>query len=359
MSILHIVGAKVWGGGEQYVFDMCDELHRRDVDVSTLIDKRNRSFYDRFITVSKTLVSNLYALQGLPSLYSVAKKIKEEGITSIHCHSGKYILLCIFLKKLTGAKLYFYKHNIIARKSDSYHQWIESQVDGFICVSQCVYNAQVNPKSSDKYHLIYNGVNTYRFPEITNEIEYNSNDCIDKPFIIGYAGRIIENKGIFILLEAMNMLHQYDRNIQLKICGDGKEIDIAHMNQYIKDRSMESYVEYMGFQKDMNHFYRAIDCLVAPSKVKEAFGLVLCEAMYCKTLVIASRSGAQYEIIENGVSGILLDDVTPDEIYNVLISLLNTPERRKKIILNGFQRVNDTFTIKKMVDRICNLICES
>ena len=31
MSILNVVGAKVWGGGEQYVYDMCDELHRRDV----------------------------------------------------------------------------------------------------------------------------------------------------------------------------------------------------------------------------------------------------------------------------------------------------------------------------------------
>lgn len=31
MSILNVVGAKVWGGGEQYVYDMCDELHRRHI----------------------------------------------------------------------------------------------------------------------------------------------------------------------------------------------------------------------------------------------------------------------------------------------------------------------------------------
>lgn len=359
MSILHIVGAKVWGGGEQYVYDMCDELHRRGVDVYTLIDKRNISFYERFNTVSKVLVSNLYALQGLTSLYSVAKKIKEEGITSIHCHSGKYILLCIFLKKMTGIKLFFYKHNVIARKDDAYHQWIESQVDGFICVSKCVYDEQVNPKYSDKYYLVYNGVNTHRFPKITNKIECHSSDCIDKPFIIGYAGRIVENKGIYVLLEAIHALYQYDKNIKLRICGDGKDVDIAHIKQYIIDYSMESFVEYIGFQEDINQFYRSIDCLVAPSIVKEAFGLVLCEVMYCEALAIASKSGAQQEIIKHGESGILLDDVTPDEIYNVLVRLLNTPEIRKKIILNGFQRVNDTFTIKKMVDRIFEIICEN
>ena len=356
MSILHVVGAKVWGGGEQYVFDMCDELHRRGVDVYTLIDKRNISFYERFNTVSKALVSNLYALQGLTSLYSVAKIIKEEGITSIHCHSGKYILLCVFLKKMTGIKLFFYKHNVIARKDDAYHQWIESHVDGFICVSKCVYDVQVNPKYSDKYHLLYNGVNTYRFPEITNEIECHSNDCIDRPFIIGYAGRIVENKGIYVLLEAIHALYQYDKNIKLRICGDGKNVDIAYMKQYIIDHSMDSFVEYIGFQEDINQFYRSLDCLVAPAMVKEAFGLVLCEAMYCKTLVTASQSGAQHEIIKHDESGILLEHVSSSEIFNTLVNVLKNPDKRKKIALNGYKHVNENFTIRKMVDRICEII---
>ena len=352
MSILHVVGAKVWGGGEQYVFDICDELHRRGVDVYTLIDKRNISFYERFNTVSKTFIGNLYALQGLTSLYSVSKRIKEEGITSIHCHSGKYILLCVLLKKMTGIKLFFYKHNVIARKDDAYHQWIESQVDGFICVSKCVYDAQVNPKCSDKYHLVYNGVNIHRFPEI----ECDGNDCIDRPFMIGYAGRIIENKGIYVLLEAIRVLYQYDKNIKLRICGDGEEVDIEQMYRYIIENSMESYTEYIGFQKDINQFYRTIDCLVAPSKVKEAFGLVLCEAMYCKTLVVASKSGAQHEIIKHGESGILLENVMNDEIFNTLVNILKDSDLREKIALNGFYRVLNNFTICKMVDRICKIV---
>ena len=39
MSILNVVGAKVWGGGEQYVYDMCDELHRRQISSFVLVDK--------------------------------------------------------------------------------------------------------------------------------------------------------------------------------------------------------------------------------------------------------------------------------------------------------------------------------
>ena len=42
MSILNVVGAKVWGGGEQYVYDMCDELHRRHIPSIVLLETSNQ-----------------------------------------------------------------------------------------------------------------------------------------------------------------------------------------------------------------------------------------------------------------------------------------------------------------------------
>ena len=48
MSILNVVGAKVWGGGEQYVYDMCDELHRRQIPSFVLVDETNQELQDRF-----------------------------------------------------------------------------------------------------------------------------------------------------------------------------------------------------------------------------------------------------------------------------------------------------------------------
>ena len=62
------------------------------------------------------------------------------------------------------------------------------------------------------------------------------------------------------------MLHNKFDEIRLLICGDGKSVDIEQMNQYIKQHQMEEYVQYMGFQKDMNRWYRSIHCLVAPSQ---------------------------------------------------------------------------------------------
>ena len=350
MSILNVVGAKIWGGGEQYVYDMCDELHRRQVPSFVLVDASNYELQERFEQVADVLTGNLYSCKGFTSILSIARKIKEQGITVIQCHSGKYILLCIALKRLTGAKLVFYKHNVVRAKTDMYHRWIQSQVDAFICVSKRVYDAQIIPSMANKYHLVYNGVNTHRFPVLSESSIPN------KPFIIGYAGRIIENKGIFELLDAIRMIHINTDDIRLVICGDGRPADIERMNQYINQYQMTEYVEYVGFQKDMNQWYRSIHCLVAPSKVQEAFGLVLCEAMYCKVPVITSTSGAQAEIIENGISGILIDMVNSESISEAIQCLMKNDAVRASIIEQGYTRVESTFTIAKMVDSINKIV---
>ena len=350
MSILNVVGAKVWGGGEQYVYDMCDELHRRQIPSFVLVDETNQELQDRFTSVAEIITANLYSCKGFLSIGSIVKQMKQYGIDVIQCHSGKYILLCLALKRLTGAKLIFYKHNVVHAKTDMYHRWIQSQVDAFICVSKRVYDVQVIADIAHKYHLVYNGVNTQRFPVLENESISTS------PFIVGYAGRIIENKGIFELLDAFRVIHTNTDDIRLVICGDGKPADIKQMNQYIKQYQMEEYVQYMGFQKDMNRWYRSIHCLVAPSKVQEAFGLVLCEAMYCKVPVITSTSGAQAEIIENGKSGILIDAVNSESIIEAIQGLMENDGVRKSIIEYGYTRVESTFTIIKMVDSIDKIV---
>lgn len=350
MSILNVVGAKVWGGGEQYVYDMCDELHRRQIPSFVLVDKTNQELQNRFASVAEVVTANLYSCKGFLSIGSIVKQMKQHGVDVIQCHSGKYILLCLALKRLTGAKLIFYKHNIVHAKTDIYHRWIQSQVDAFICVSKRVYDVQVIADIAHKYHLVYNGVNTQRFPVLENESISTS------PFIVGYAGRIIENKGIFELLDAIKIIHDRDRAILLRICGDGKPSDIERMHQYIGEHKMQDYVQYMGFQKDMNQFYRSIHCLVAPSKVQEAFGLVLCEAMYCKVPVITSTSGAQVEIIENGTSGILLETVNSTSIADAIQGMIINDVFRESIINEGYKRVESTFTITKMVDSIITIV---
>lgn len=347
-GMLNIMESSVWGGMEQYVYDMSEELKRQGIAPFVLTDIWKPEFISKYSEVATVFSFKIRKNKGFYSIHKMAALIRQHNIDTILCHTGKYIFLAILLKKMTGAKVVFFKHNVLPAKTDIYHRWIQNQVDAFVCVSKCVYDAQVVKGKEYKYHLIYNGINTNRFPNI--EVEKKKD-----VFVVGYAGRIGLDKGIIELLDAIKYLHKLGKPIELYMCGkiSGNSDDIIHT--HIRDNHMESYVNFLGFQNDMNHFYKSIHCLVVPSKIKEAFGLVICESMYCKTPVITSNSGAQEEIITNGENGIIIDTVDYKNIADSITYLMDNPSEYQTIISNGYKRVVSMFFIERMVEAIINL----
>lgn len=344
-GILNIIESSVWGGMEQYAYDMSEELKRQGIEPFILTDGWKPDFVKRYNEVATVFAFKIRKSKWFFCLNQLATLIQQHHIDTILCHSGKYIFLSILLKKMTGIKVIFFKHNVLPAKTDIYHRWIQNQVDAFVCVSKCVYDAQIVKGKEDKYHLIYNGINTNRFPE----------KQIEKPhdrFVIGYAGRISEEKGIIELLDAIKYLHELGKSVELRICGAISEQSKHMIEAHICNNNMELYVSNLGFQNNMNDFYRSIHCLVTPSKVKEAFGLVICESMYCKTPVITSTSGAQEEIITNGEDGILINSVNYKCISDAIIKCMENPIIYQKLRENGYSRVNSSFTIKRMVESI-------
>lgn len=202
---------------------------------------------------------------------------------------------------MTGARLVFYKHNPVPAKHDLYHSWVQKHVDDFICVSEFVRNLLLDERTPypEKYHLVYNGINLRRFKS-ENIRREAGNDC----FTVGFAARLKKVKGLYVLLDAVRKMHDDYPEIQLVIAGAGTPEQITKLRSVIKEYNMHSYVTYIGFQDDMMKFYSRIDCLVLPSIMLEAFGLVICEAMYCEVPVITSNTGAQPEIIEHKKQGI-------------------------------------------------------
>lgn len=347
-GILNIMESSVWGGMEQYVYDMSEELERQGISPFVLTDIWKPEFISKYNEVATVFSFKIRKNKGFYSIHKMATLIRQHNIDTILCHTGKYIFLAILLKKMTGSKVVFFKHNVLPAKTDIYHRWIQNQVDAFVCVSKCVYDAQVVKGKEHKYHLVHNGINTYRFPYIEVEKKKDA-------FIVGYAGRIGLDKGIIELLDAIKYLHELGKPIELHMCGEISGNSEAIIHTHIRDNHMESYVNFLGFQNNMNQFYKSIHCLVVPSKIKEAFGLVICESMYCKTPVITSNSGAQEEIITNGENGIIIDTVDYKHIADSIIYLMDNPLECQTIIGNGYKRVVSMFTIEKMVESIINL----
>lgn len=347
MNILTIISANVWGGGEQYVYDISSALNANSKQFF-LIDYKNSIMKKKFANVGVIKLVNFKKVKGLLCLNEVTKYIKENKIEAVHCHSGRDIMFAILLKKITGVKVIFFKHNVVKSKKDFYHNYIRKECDAIICVSELVYKMQtagLKSKEKQNFHKIYNGVRCDRFNKYSN-IKKD-----EGMFIIGYAGRITKNKGINVLIDAFVHINKKYPNTYLKIAGQDEN---GYLEE-LKKNKLNKNIIFEGFVNDMEKFYKQLDLLVLPTLVPEAFGLVLCEAMYCGTLVLTSSIGAQKEIITNDINGYLMDDVTKKQLIEKIVYIIENKSKCEDIAKNGKIHIKNKFTISKTVEKLLNI----
>lgn len=346
-SIMHIIIAKTWGGGEQYVYDICAEMKNQGITSYVIVDEKNFQFQKKYKEVANVLTANLYFAAGLLSVRKIARWIEEYNIKILNCHSGHAMLLCMFIKKLSSVRLVMFKHNALPSKHDFYHNFQRGFVDAFICVSRLVYKLQTDTLSAlekEKYYLIYNGINTKRFNKYK---EFKNHD----KYILGYAGRIASDKGIEIIIEALSMLKDKYNDLYLHIAGTDEKGYINVLRKLIDKLNLQDRVVFLGHIDDMEKFYRSIDVLVAPSVVKESFGLVLCEAIYCGLPVIATNSGAQREIITQKQYGIVIDNLNADSLAEAISETYKNKERNgSKGEIYISRNFNIEITAKKLIE---------
>ena len=352
MKILNIVSAKIWGGGEQYVYDVCREMTKRNIENYVLVDKRNTSLQERFSKVSKVLFANLYSFNGMMAFNEILTFIDTYNINIVNCHSGKMMPLCLLIKKFRNIKIVLFKHNATKSKEDFYHKYMRNNTDAIICVSNLVYNLQIEGLSDfekQKYHIVHNGILIERFEKHKRVVKDENR------FIIGYAGRITENKGIGVLLKAVKNLHELHNNIEFNFVGADEGDYLNQLQSEIAINGMMGYAKYNGLETDMEKFYKSIDVLVLPSIVREAFGLVICEAMYCGVLVISSNSGAQNEIIEDGVDGLILDYINEDCLTSRILDIYDEKINVSSLINKAKKKIKNHFSVVNTVDKLINI----
>ncbi|MEG2516747.1 MAG: glycosyltransferase family 4 protein [Acidaminococcaceae bacterium] len=350
MGILHLVGAKVWGGGEQYVYNVCQEEQRRGRRVFVVVDHRQTAMAQKYAAVATVYPASLSSILGLAALQALRQYIIEQEITVINCHSGQLAFLCALLKKFCPSlRFIMFRHNLLPNKTDCYHLWLQRQIDAFICVSQAVYALQlatIHPSVRQKVWLVHSGIDTTAFDK------YSRARFAHSGYVLGYAGRLIGNKGVLVLLEALETLLKTHGEFTLQLAGTADKGFMPVLVAYLQEHHLEERVQLLGLQNDMEAFYKAIDVLILPSLVPEAFGLVICEALYCATPVITTNSGAQEEIITQGKNGLIVPPGEVKALCQAIEKLYTDQAFSIKLVAEGEKTVKTKFTISQCVTGI-------
>lgn len=163
------------------------------------------------------------------------------------------------------------------------------------------------------------------FPFSYDQDIYNfATKPLGEEIVIGYLGRLSEEKGILCLVNACKRLIRENVKIKLLLGGNGP----------LKDNISEEFIEFVGPFKhtEAHHFYQQVNIFVLPSETrkfwKEQFGRVIIESIASGTPVIGSNSGAIPEVLSVLHFDYIFNEGDHEDLSRVIKKLVNDMEQK-------------------------------
>ena len=204
--------------------------------------------------------------------------------------------------------------------------------------------------------LVYNGVDLDRLdhqePCCTLHEEYGMEPGAP---VVGVVGRLELEKGHPTLLEAWPLVLDAVPGAYLLIVGEGSRQDA--LRQIAREQGIERHVIFTGRRDDIPAVTAALDVAVLPS-YREAQGLTILEAMAMSRPVVASNVGGIPEMVEDGVTGLLVPPHDPRALAGAIGRLLTDHPFADTLARAGHDLVHERFCVQRMVNAISELYDE-
>lgn len=182
---------------------------------------------------------------------------------------------------------------------------------------------------------------------------------ITKPFsqrdnIIGYIGRLSEEKGILNFVSALPGLLQENNTLKIYIIGDGPLND--KIRAKLSQSNILTNVILTGWvpHDELSHYLNEFRLLVLPSDT-EGLANIVYESMACGTPVLSTPVGALPDFIKDGETGFIMADNSPESIQQNVMRSLSFPNLQK-IVINAQDLLEREFTFKSAVKRYSEIL---
>lgn len=163
---------------------------------------------------------------------------------------------------------------------------------------------------------------------------------------LGVFGRISPWKGQDVVLRALAHLPE----ASAIFVGAEEDAEYARsLRELTRELGLENRVQFFGFRSDVTELMQTVDCIVHASTAPEPFGLVIVEGMLARRPVIATRAGGAAEIIEDGISGLLVRPGEVEELRAALERIFANPTEAGRLAQNGYDRARALFSEERML----------
>lgn len=351
-----------WGGAEFHVLQLSEELIRRGHQV-TLTCRPGRFVHQEALrrgirTITATCEHPL-DWQDFPTYLEL---LRREHFDVLHVHWENDYVIAPMAAKLRGVPVVATHHfpfRFEMPLATLHSHNVQALFQRIIAISEYVRKQLLNQGfAAEHVTTIHHGTDTHTFRKTSVSISHLRNQWGVKPnyFVVGFVGRLSEEKGIIDLVASLALLR--DLPIHLVVLGDGPLLPLLRSNQ-----SEEDNITFTGYCPDINNAINALDVLVLPSVWPEPCAAVVQQAMAFSKPVIATNTGGTPEMVVDKKTGFLVSPSSPDSITLALRQLYDMPAfEREAMGQEGLQRVMDCFSLASMVSHVETVyqeVCQS
>lgn len=361
LTILHTCFSPSWGGLEMQALEMSASLSARGhrVTLASLPDSRLlRAATDRGIPAIPV------AMHGYvhPLLTAkLARSIRERSVDVIHAQHSRDIATVIPAMLLSGLRppvVLSKRVGSMLTKRDPFHRLTYRHVSRVLAVSSVIRRnvIETTPIPPERVTVLHDAVDTRRFNPATVDAGAfrRSLGISDETVVVGCLGRFSPGKGHEELLHAASVVRDTCPGVRFVVVGEasfGEEGYAKSVRDLAVRLHLEESVVFTGFRPDVPEVMASFDIFAFPSHA-EAFGMALIEAMAMQKPVIASSSDGVLDIVQQGVSGVLVPPKNPLALSLAITSLVDNPDLRTRLGQAARERVVEHFDQERQIDAL-------
>ncbi|MFQ6042281.1 MAG: glycosyltransferase, partial [Candidatus Poribacteria bacterium] len=244
----------------------------------------------------------------------------------------------------TGVRTVSHVRNLLDVKR--VHKYLFDKIDCIIAISNQLKRPLVQAGiPAEKIHTIYNGVDLSEFTRDTTRVNVLRRDFEPMgDFMVGMVGRIEPFKGQKEFIQAAAEVLKVRQDVTFFLIGAshaelGQGAYLAEIQRFIHEHDIAKNIVFTGFRTDMPDVMASLDILVSASA-----GTVMIEAMACGIPVVATDIASSSEVIEDGVTGILIPHNDIHAMAEAILRLLNDASMGNQMGRAGRKRAEEKFS---------------
>ena len=329
-----------FGGGERHLADLSHALVDLGHEIYAAAVPGSPLWSELSFLSNETMLP-LSPRNYAKNVASLAAFIRAHDIEIVHAHAARdYHLAALAVRLASRSRLVLTRHTLFPLRR--INKVLLSGASRVIAVSQAVAESlrKNGVIESSKITVIHNGIDVDRFSRSTGS------DSV----LVGTVGHLAPIKGHDIFVHAAALVSAHRPGVKFVVIGEDKSPQMDHRRQLenlVAELGLNDVVAMPGWRDDVSAALSSLTLFVSAAR-SDPFGLASVEAMAAGLPIIATASEGALEILEDGVSGILVPADNPEALAKAINELLDTPLECSRLARNALSIARDRFSLSRM-----------